>query len=83
MIALPLGLSATAPSTGQLGPGLAGGARAALPVAPAADLLVGTTSAPSAASGDVWPTSLAFTSPLPTLASGHYTATVTFTVIAR
>ena len=35
-----------------LGPSLAGGARVALPVAPAADLLVGTTSAPSAASGD-------------------------------
>ena len=60
-----------------------GGARAALPIAPAADLLVGTTAAPSAASGDSWPTSLAFTSPLPSLASGHYTATVTFTVIAR
>ena len=80
---LPLGLSATAPATGQLGPSLAGGARAALPVAPAADLLVGTTAAPSAASGDNWPTSLAFTSALPSLASGHYTATVTFTVIAR
>ena len=80
---LPLGLSATAPATGQLGPALAGGARAPLPVAPAADLLVGTTTAPSAPSGDTWPTSLGFTSPLPTLASGHYTATVTFTVIGR
>lgn len=80
---LPLGISATAPATGQLGPALAGGARAALPVAPAADLLVGTTAAPSAASGDNWPTTLGFTSPLPSLASGHYTATVTFTVIAR
>jgi uncharacterized protein len=80
---LPLGLSATAPAGGTLGPSLAGGARAALPIAPAADLIVGTTSAPSGASGDAWPTSLAFTSSLPTLASGHYTATVTFTVIAR
>ena len=80
---LPLGLSATAPATGQLGSSLAGGARASLPIAPAADLLVGTTAVPSAASGDNWPTSLAFTSPLPTLGSGHYTATVTFTVIAR
>jgi uncharacterized protein len=80
---LPLGLSATAPANGQLGPSLAGGARAALPIAPAADLLVGTTSGPSAPSGDSWPTSLAFTSALPTLGSGRYTATVTFTVIAR
>jgi hypothetical protein len=80
---LPLGLSATAPATGQPGPALAGGARAALPIAPAADLLVGTAAAPSAPSGDNWPTSLAFTSPLPSLASGRYTATVTFTVIAR
>ena len=80
---LPLGLSATAPAGGTLGPSLAGGARAPLPIAPAADLVVGTTSAPSGASGDTWPTSLAFTSSLPTLASGHYSATVTFTVIAR
>ena len=80
---LPLGISATAPAGGQLGPALAGGARAALPIAPAADLLVGTTSAPSAAGGDAWATSLGFTSALPALAAGHYSATVTFTVIAR
>ncbi len=80
---LPLGLSATAPTGGTLGSSLVGGARAALPVAPAADLLVGTTAAPSAVSGDAWPTSLAFTAPLPTSAAGHYSATVTFTVIAR
>ncbi len=80
---LPLGLAASAPAGGTLGPALGGGARAALPVAPAADLLVGTTAAPSAVSGDAWPTSIAFTAPLPTLASGHYTATVTFSVIAR
>ncbi len=80
---LPLGLAAAAPAGGTLGPALGGGARAALPIPPAADLLVGTTAAPSAPAGDAWPTSLAFTSPLPTLASGHYTSTVTFTVIAR
>ena len=44
---------------------------------------VGTTSAPSAGTGDDWSTSLDFTSPLPSLAAGHYSATVTFTVIAR
>ena len=80
---LPLGLSATAPAGGQLGPALSGGARAALPITPAADLLVGTTGAPSAGSGDVWATSLGFTSPLPPAAAGHYSATVTFTVVAR
>jgi spore coat protein U-like protein len=80
---LPLGISATAPAGGQLGPALVGGARVALPVAPAADLLVGTTSAPSATGGDAWATSLGFTSALPALVAGHYSATVTFTVIAR
>ncbi|HEX7525232.1 MAG TPA: lamin tail domain-containing protein [Gaiellaceae bacterium] len=80
---LPLGLAASAPGGGQLASALAGNARVALPVAPATDLLVGTTSAPSAGTGDNWSTSLGFTSPLPSLAAGHYSATVTFTVIAR
>jgi hypothetical protein len=80
---LPLGLAATAPAGGQVGVALGGGARAVLPIAPATDLLIGTTSAPSAVSGDNWQTSIAFTSPLPALAAGHYTATVTFTVLAR
>ena len=54
---LPLGISAaSAPAGGQLGPQLAGGAIASIPVAPAAGLLVGTTAAPSASSGDAWPT---------------------------
>ncbi len=80
---LPLGLSATAPSGGQLGSGLSGGAMAAIPIGPAPDLLIGTTSAPSAAGGDVWATNVGFVSPLPVVAPGHYTATVTFTAIGR
>jgi Lamin Tail Domain len=80
---LPLGLSASAPAGGQLGGPLVGGAMAAIPIAPAADLLVGTTSAPSGASGDVWATNVGFTSPLPQVAAGHYTAIVTFTAIGR
>jgi hypothetical protein len=80
---LPLGLSATAPSGGQLGGQLAGGAMAAIPIPPALDLLIGTTSAPSAAAGDVWATNVGFVSSLPVVAPGHYTATVTFTVIGR
>jgi hypothetical protein len=80
---LPLGLSATAPSGGQLGGGLSGGAMAPIPIAPAADLLIGTTSAPSAGTGDAWAAKVGFVSPLPVSAPGHYTATVTFTVIGR
>jgi len=80
---LPLGISGSAPSGGQIGPALAAGVIAPIPIAPAADLLVGTTSAPSGSSGDVWATSLGFASMLPVVQAGHYTATVTFTAIAR
>lgn len=80
---LPLGMTASSPSDGQIGPQLAGGAKAAIPIAPAPDLLVGTTSAPSSSGGDVWPTSISFTSALPVVPPGRYTATVTFTVIGR
>jgi hypothetical protein len=54
-----------------------------VPIAPAADLLVGTTAAPSAPAGDVWPATLGFTAPLPSVPAGRYSAGVTFTVIAR
>jgi hypothetical protein len=54
-----------------------------VPIAPAADLLLASTTSPSAATGDVWPTSVGFAGPLPALPPGHYTATITFTVIAR
>jgi hypothetical protein len=80
---LPLGLATTAPAGGQVGPGLTGGARAPLPVASASDLVVGTTSGPSAPAGDIWPATIGFTAPLPTVPAGHYTASVTFTVVAR
>ena len=80
---LPLAVSSTAPTGGAVGSGLAGGALARIPVSPAADLLLGTTSARSAASGDLWPASVGFASALPVVPAGHYTATVTFTVIGR
>jgi hypothetical protein len=67
---LPLGIAAPAD-----------GAIVAIPVAPAADLLVASSTAPSAAAGDLWPTSIGFASVLPAVGPGHYTATLTFTVI--
>ena len=79
---LPLAVGTTAPTGGTLGTGV-GAAMSAIPVAPAADLLLGTTSARSAVSGDVWPASVGFSSALPVVPPGHYTATVTFTVIGR
>jgi len=80
---LPLGLSASAPPGGQPGGQLAGGAMVSIPILPAADLLIGTTMAPRAPAGDAWATNVGFVSPLPFVAPGHYTATVTFTVIGR
>jgi hypothetical protein len=76
---LPLGVSATAPAGAQLAAQLAGGAVVGIPTT--SELLLGTASAASAAGGDVWPTSLAFASPIPAVAPGHYTATVVYTVI--
>jgi hypothetical protein len=80
---LPLALAATAPAGGTLGGSLAGGALVPIPVAPATALTVGTKSAASAAGGDVWATNIGFSSPLPLVATGRYTATVTFSAIPR
>jgi hypothetical protein len=80
---LPLALSATAPAGGELGAPLSDGALVPIPIAPASALTVGTKGTPSAAGGDVWATSIGFSSPLPLVATGRYTATVTFTAAAR
>jgi hypothetical protein len=80
---LPLALSAKAPSGGVLAEALAGGALAPIPIAPATALTVGTKSAASTAGGDVWATNIGFAAALPLVATGHYTATVTFTAVAR
>jgi hypothetical protein len=79
---LPLGLSATAPAGAQLG-GSLGGGLAPIPIAPAADLLIGTAAAATGPGGAVWPTSVGFAAPLPAVASGRYAATLTFTAIGR
>ena len=66
-----------------LGIGVDNAALAAVPVPPDPDLLLGTTNAVSATDGDVWTTNVGFVSPLPSLPSGHYAATITYTVIAQ
>lgn len=66
-----------------LGIGVGSGALSAVPVTPAADLLLATAGGPSAGSGDDWTTSIGFVSPLPNVPSGEYTATLTFTVVGR
>jgi hypothetical protein len=76
---LPLGISASAPATAQLSAPFAGGALVGLPTT--SDLLLGTTAVRSATAGDVWPTSLGLTAPLPAVAPGQYTASVVYTVI--
>jgi Lamin Tail Domain len=80
---LPLGMTAAAPPGAAVGAALAAGATAGVPLSSASDLLVGSSPAPSAGAGDVWSTNIGFTSPLPVLATGHYSATLTFTVIGR
>lgn len=73
--------SAFTPHDLPLGIGVGSAALAAVPIAPIPDLLLGTTNAVSATAGDVWTTNVGFVSPLPALPSGHYTATITYTVI--
>jgi Lamin Tail Domain len=80
---LPLALSATAPAGGTLGGALTGGALVPIPISPATGLTVGTKVATSATGGDVWATNIGFSSALPLVATGRYTATVTFTALAR
>jgi uncharacterized protein len=75
--------TAFAPHDLPLGIGVGSGGLVAVPIAPASDLLLATTSGPSGAGGDAVATSVGFVSPLPVVPAGHYTATLTFTVIGR
>jgi hypothetical protein len=75
--------SAFTPHDLPLGVGVGSNALAAVPIAPGPDLLLGTTTGVSATAGDVWTTNVGFVSPLPALPSGHYTATLTYTVIGQ
>jgi uncharacterized protein len=80
-----LGVDRTAfsPQDLPLGIGVGNGSLAAVPIAPSADLSLGGASGPSAAGGDTIATSVGFVSPLPVVPAGHYTATLTFTVIGK
>jgi hypothetical protein len=80
---LPLAVGATAPAGATLAPPLVGGALAPIPVAPAAALSLGTKDTASTGAGDAWATRIGFSAPIPLVASGRYSATVTYTVIAR
>jgi hypothetical protein len=75
--------TAFSPHDLPLGIGVGGGGLVSVPIAPAPDLLLSTASGPSASGGDAWATSVGFVSPLPVVPAGHYTATLTFTVIGR
>jgi hypothetical protein len=75
--------SSFSPGDLPLGLALPDAAVVPIPIAPASDLLIGGTTAPSAGGGDVWPTAIGFSAPLPVTTPGHYTATVTFTVIGK
>jgi uncharacterized protein len=80
---LPLALSATAPAGAILGSAFGGGTLVAIPVAPATALAIGTKDTASASSGDVWATKIGFAAPRPLVPSGRYSATVTYSVVAR
>jgi hypothetical protein len=75
--------TAFSPQDLPLGIGIGGGGLAGVPIAPAADLSLAGTSGPSVDGGDIWATSVGFVSPLPVVPAGHYTATLTFTVIGK
>jgi hypothetical protein len=81
--ALSVHRTAFAPHDLPLGIGVGAGALVAVPIAPAPDLSLATTSGPSGSGGDTVATSVGFVSPLPVVAAGHYTATLTFTVIGK
>jgi Lamin Tail Domain len=75
--------TAFSPHDLPLGIGVGPGGLVAVPIAPAPDLSLAGSNGPSAGGGDTVATSVGFVSPLPVVAAGHYTATLTFTVIGK
>ena len=80
---LPLAIGATAPAGATLASSLTGGALAPIPVQPATAFTIGSRDGVSTTGGDTWPARIGFSAPLPLVATGRYTATVTFSVTAR
>jgi uncharacterized protein len=80
---LPLAIGASAPAGATLASSLAGGVLVGIPVPPASALTIGTKDSPSGTNGDVWTARIGFSAPLPLVATGRYSATVTFTAAAR
>jgi lamin tail-like protein len=54
-----------------------------VPIPIASELAVGGSTGATPAAGDVWSTSVGFASALPVVPPGHYTSTITFTVIGK
>jgi lamin tail-like protein len=75
--------TAFSPHDLPLGIGVGTGGLVAVPIAPEPDLSLTTTSGPSGSGGDTVATTVGFVSPLPAVPAGHYTATLTFTVIGK
>jgi hypothetical protein len=75
--------TAFSPHDLPLGIGVGSGGLVSVPIAPAPDLPLASSSGPSASGGDIVATSVGFVSPLPVVPAGHYTATLTFTVIGK
>ena len=80
---LPLGIGVTGPTGAAIPPAFAGGAIVPLAASATTELLLGTTSAVAPAAGDVWDGAIGFSSPIPSVTPGHYSTTVTFTVVGR
>jgi hypothetical protein len=75
--------TAFSPHDLPLGIGVGSAPLVAVPIAPAPDLQLAASSGPSSGSGDVIATTVGFVSPLPVVPAGHYTATLTFTVVGK
>jgi hypothetical protein len=75
--------TAFSPHDLPLGIGVGGGGLVSVPIPPASDLSLAGASGPSADGGDTVAASVGFVSPLPVVPAGHYTATLTFTVIGK
>jgi len=80
---LPLGIGITGPAGATIPASFAGGAIVPLAGSSATELLLGTTAGAAPVAGDAWDGAIGFSAPIPTVPPGHYSTTVTFTVVGR